>query len=47
MYNSSGSAVWHTYTYGASGAYFRMQNDGNGVIYAGGTPIWATDTGGW
>jgi hypothetical protein len=47
MYNSSGSAVWHTYTYGASGAYFRMQNDGNGVIYAGSTPIWATDTGGW
>ncbi len=46
VYNSAGTAVWHTYTYGNPGAYLDMQDDGNLVVYrADGVALWAPMSG--
>jgi hypothetical protein len=43
--DSSGNLLFHTDTGGHPGATFKMQDDGNGVIYdTAGTAIWATNT---
>ncbi len=41
----SGQVVWNTGTSG-SGLFLAIQNDGNVVLYNGGTPVWASNTNG-
>jgi YD repeat-containing protein len=39
--------TWHSNTYGHTGAYLKMQSDGNLVIYtSGGTALWSSGTSG-
>jgi len=35
------TARWATNTYGHSGAYLSVQNDGNMVVYIGTSPLWS------
>ena len=46
VYNRSGTALWHSYSYGYNGAAFAMQGDGNAVMYFSGRAIKATNTSG-
>lgn len=44
-YNSSGSAIWNSGTFGHSGARLVMQGDSNLVIYnTSNTPVWTSNT---
>lgn len=44
LYSPDLTALWASGTAGYSGAFLRVQNDGNVVMYQGATPIWATNT---
>jgi len=46
VYNGSGTALWHSYTYGYNGTAFAMQGDGNAVMYYSGRAIKASNTAG-
>lgn len=43
LYNSAGGAIWSSHT-NVPGSFLIAQNDGNLVIYAGASPVWATYT---
>ncbi|RKR73660.1 D-mannose binding lectin [Frondihabitans australicus] len=41
----NGRAIWSSKTGGHPGAYFKMQTDGNAVVYtSNGKPLWSTQT---
>jgi hypothetical protein len=45
LYNRlTGAALWASGTAGHPDAVLSLQNDGNLVIYAGGSPVWASNT---
>ncbi|MDR1032766.1 MAG: hypothetical protein LBL84_01995 [Candidatus Nomurabacteria bacterium] len=45
LYSASGTALWHTYTYGKGGGDVKLQNDGNLVIYTiARKALWHTST---
>lgn len=46
IYNSSGKALWHSYSHGHNGTVFAMQTDGNAVMYHNGRAIKHTGTNG-
>lgn len=46
IYNWADGPVWSSNTYGNPGSKLVMQDDGNLVVYRGGTPLWASDTAG-
>lgn len=41
-YTPEGSPVWASNTYGNGGAYLKVRNDGNVVIYKDTSAIWTT-----
>ena len=45
LYDQSANALWASGTAGSGATQVDMQMEGNLVIYAGGTPVWATPTG--
>ena len=44
IYNSSGTPVWSSGTYGKPISGLIMQNDGNLVLYNGTSPVWSSNT---
>jgi hypothetical protein len=47
MYNSAGTALWHSHTAGQRGNYVVMQADGNLVVYNGSSWRWQSATEGY
>lgn len=43
-YDANRTPIWSTGTDGHPGAFLAVQDDGNLVVYAGGTALWASDT---